>query len=213
MQSNLTKLNILWMCLFVFMLGFVVLSCTSDDVVEQPVDKDGLFVMDFQPAGELPTAVKYPAIYVQFSKAVVPVAKLGEPSDKSDLMKIEPPLKGVFRWYGTSLLCFDAEEAVIPQREYKVTLSKDITAVDGSPISGQRVFTFRTEPLKLESITPGYKASLEGLWLNRNDLPVEAARSVALYFSYPVSWTVTFAIQMCAFFIVYRRHTRELVPR
>ena len=35
----------------------------------------------------------------------------------------------------------------------------------------------------------------------------------SLYFSYPVSWTVTFAIQMCAFFIVYRRHTRELVPR
>lgn len=186
MQSNLKKLNILWICCFVVVLGIVLFSCKSDDVVEQPVDKDGLFVMDFQPAGELPAAVKYPAIYVQFSKAVVPVAKLGEPSDKSDLMKIEPPLKGVFRWYGTSLLCFDAEEAVIPQREYKVTLSDDITAVDGSHISGQRVFTFRTEPLKLESITPGYKAALEGLYLNRNDLPVEAARSVALYFSYPV---------------------------
>ena len=186
MQSNLKKLNILWICCFVVVLGIVLFSCKSDDVVEQPVDKDGLFVMDFQPAGELPTAVKYPAIYVQFSKAVVPVAKLGEPSDKSDLMKIEPPLKGVFRWYGTSLLCFDAKEAVIPQREYKVTLSDDITAVDGSHISGQRVFTFRTEPLKLESITPGYKAALEGLYLNRNDLPVEAARSVALYFSYPV---------------------------
>ncbi|MDY4673398.1 MAG: MG2 domain-containing protein [Treponema sp.] len=186
MKSILNKWNILWTYLCILLLGGLVLSCTSDDVVEQPVDKDGLFVMDFQPAGELPTAVKYPAIYVQFSKAVVPVAKLGEPSDKSDLMKIEPPLKGVFRWYGTSLLCFDAEEAVIPQREYKVTLSKDITAVDGSPISGQRVFTFRTEPLKLESITPGYRAALEGLYLNRNDLPVEDARSVALYFSYPV---------------------------
>ncbi|MEE0133162.1 MAG: MG2 domain-containing protein [Treponema sp.] len=186
MKSILNKWNILWTCLCILLLGGLVLSCKSDDVVERPVDENGLFVMDFQPAGELPAAVKYPAIYVQFSKPVVPVAKLGEPSDKSDLMKIEPPLKGVFRWYGTSLLSFDAEEAVIPQREYKVTLSDSISSVDGSPISGQLVYTFRTEPLKLESITPGYKASLEGLWLNRNDLPVEAARSVALYFSYPV---------------------------
>ena len=31
----------------------------------------------------------------------------------------------------------------------------------------------------------------------------------SLYFSYPVSWTLTFAIQMLALFIVYRRHTRE----
>ena len=186
MKSILNKWNIFLTSVFILLLGGLVFSCKSDDVVERPVDENGLFVMDFQPAGELPTAVKYPAIYVQFSKPVVPVAKLGEPSDKSDLMKIEPPLKGVFRWYGTSLLSFDAEEAVIPQREYKVTLSDSITSVDGSPISGQRVFTFRTEPLKLESITPGYRAALEGLYLNRNDLPVEAARSVALYFSYPV---------------------------
>ena len=31
----------------------------------------------------------------------------------------------------------------------------------------------------------------------------------SLYFSYPVSWLVTFAIQMIAFAIVYRRHNRE----
>ena len=33
----------------------------------------------------------------------------------------------------------------------------------------------------------------------------------SLYFSYPVSWVVTFAIQMLAFAIVYRRHTRAPV--
>ena len=87
--AQFNRWNILWTCCFVVALAMTVLSCKSDNVVEQPVDKDGLFVMDFQPAGELPAAVKYPAIYVQFSKAVVPVAKLGEPSDKSDLMKIE----------------------------------------------------------------------------------------------------------------------------
>lgn len=174
-------------CLMVLLAGSLV-SCGSGGKteVEQPMDQEGLFVMDFQPAGQLPTAVKYPAIYVQFSKPVVPVAKLGQPSNTSDLMKIDPPLEGVFRWYGTSLLSFDASEGVIPQREYTVTLSDDIVSVDGSPITGQRIFTFRTEPLKLVSITPGYKAALDGFWVNSNDLPVEDARSLALYFSYPV---------------------------
>ena len=31
----------------------------------------------------------------------------------------------------------------------------------------------------------------------------------SLYFSYPASWIVTFAIQLVAFFLVYRRHVRE----
>ena len=31
-----------------------------------------------------------------------------------------------------------------------------------------------------------------------------------LYFSYTVSWTVTFAAQMIAFFVVYRKHTKTL---
>lgn len=174
-------------CLFVFVLGSLT-SCGSGGKteVEKPIDEEGLFVMDFQPAGQLPTAVKYPAIYVQFSKPVVPVARLGQPMESSDLMRIDPPLEGVFRWYGTSLLSFDASQAIIPQREYTVTLSDSIQSVDGSPLTGQRIFTFRTEPLKLESITPGYKAALDGFWTDSNDLPVEDARSLALYFSYPV---------------------------
>ena len=32
-----------------------------------------------------------------------------------------------------------------------------------------------------------------------------------LYFSYTVSWVVTFGVQLLAFFVVYRRHTRESV--
>ena len=130
-------------CLMVLMTGSLV-SCGSGGKpeVEQPMDQEGLFVMDFQPAGQLPTAVKYPAIYVQFSKPVVSVAKLGQPSNTSDLRKIDPPLEGVFRWYGTSLLSFDASEGVIPQREYTVTLSDDIVSVDGS----QRGTTWQATP-------------------------------------------------------------------
>lgn len=170
------------------LLMSVVLSCSgSKPEIETALDEEGLYILDFQPVGELPTAVKYPSIYVQFSQPVVAVEKLGTPSDSSDLMKIEPAISGVFRWYGTSLLCFDATEAVIPQREYTVTLSESITSVEGNSLTGQRIFTFKTEELQLKSITPGYEAALEGYIVSSDDLPVEEARSIALYFSYPVT--------------------------
>ncbi len=151
------------------------------------VSDDALYVLDMQPAGVLPADMKYPAVYVQFSKPVVPVTVLGEPSEKSDLMKIEPPLEGVFRWYGTSLLCFDSSQQTVPQREYTVTLSGDIRAADGTLISGQTEFTFRTEELKLLSVTPGYKAIAAGEWVDAGDVPPEQARSIALVFSQPVT--------------------------
>lgn len=31
-----------------------------------------------------------------------------------------------------------------------------------------------------------------------------------LYASYPISWFITFAVQLTAFFAVYRKHTRNL---
>lgn len=177
-------------CLF----AILIFSCSKGKASaqggsdkEKVMTNDGSFyVMDMQPAGELPSAVKFPAVYVQFSKPVVPVAKLGESSSTSKFMKIEPALEGVYRWYGTSLLCFDSTEATLPQREYTVTLADDIVSVDGTPLSGEKVFAFRTQELKLLSITPGYQTIQDGGWVNNNDMLPEQARSIALFFSYPV---------------------------
>lgn len=186
MISKHKKRNILIftvICVVAFLVG-----CDSKSVPDASFTEPdtGLYVIDMQPAGVLPVAVKYPSVYVQFSLPVVSVSKLGEPADVSEYMTIDPPLEGVFRWYGTSLLCFDSDTAVVPQRKYTVTLSDDITAVDGTPISGPLVFSFTTEPLKLLSVTPGYDTVQQGGWIDVSDVPPEAARSVGLYFSYPV---------------------------
>ena len=104
-----------------------------------------LSVVDVQPAGEVPAAVKYPSVYIQFSQPVVAVSALSEPYDTCEYMSITPPLKGVYRWYSTSLLCFEPSEPVIPQRKYTVTIPASVQAVDGTRISGMREYEFRTE--------------------------------------------------------------------
>ena len=169
-----------------FGFACAVLLFSACPAAQKDAEDTDLYILDMQPAGELPSAVKYPSVFVQFSKPVVPLASLGKPSGVSEYMKIEPPLQGVYRWYGTSLLCFDSSEAVIPQREYRVTVSPDITASDGTPVSGQLSYTFRTEELAFLNVIPGYETVQTGGYVDPDDVPPEDARSVALLFSYPV---------------------------
>ncbi|MDR1786569.1 MAG: hypothetical protein LBR23_08960, partial [Spirochaetaceae bacterium] len=122
-------------------LIFVLGSCSkkADRAGSSPSQGEGFYVMSCDPQGELPAAVKFPAVYVQFSKPVVPLAALGEGGDSSPYMKITPPLKGVFRWYGTSLLAFESSEEVFPQHEYTVEVPQNVTPAEGEKLTGERV--------------------------------------------------------------------------
>ena len=81
------------------------------------------YVASVSPNEEVPSSVSFPSVQIQFSKPVVALAKLGEPITSSDVVTITPKLNGVFRWYGTSLLSFDTSDALIPQKEYIVTVN------------------------------------------------------------------------------------------
>jgi Na+-driven multidrug efflux pump len=41
------------------------------------------------------------------------------------------------------------------------------------------------------------------------DIPL---RLMSVYISYPISWTITFLIEMTAFFIIYRRRAKQVIP-
>ncbi len=153
-------------------------------------DDTGFRVIAFEPDGELPDEVKFPSIYIQFSEPVVALQELGTPSNQSDVFKIEPELKGVFRWYGTSLLSFESEDEIIPQREYKVTVNKNLTSKEGEKITGQTEFSFRTEELKMLSVVPGYNEIKDGKYIDKDDVPLKAASNIAVFFSYPVNTKV-----------------------
>ena len=156
-------------------------------------------VISYEPSGTLPDEVKNPSIYVQFSEPVVPLAKLGESSDKSDIITIEPALKGVFRWYGTSLLSFECADEVIPQTEYVVKINSNVKSINGTALTGMTSFSFKTEELKLVSVVPGYGAARKLTeenpnafmpYIDSDDVPVAAAGDIGVFFNYPVDLDV-----------------------
>ena len=145
-------------------------------------------MVDYGPRGELPQEIRRPSIYVFFSQPVVPLVKLGEPvrqDDAGGLFTIDPPLEGVYRWYGSRLLSFEPEAESLPQRSYRVTLSDTLRSLGGKPLEGEKSFSFETEGLSVLSCYLG-DGDGEGYVSPRN-APPEDARNITLIFSYPVN--------------------------
>ncbi|MCR5762445.1 MAG: hypothetical protein K6G00_03590 [Treponema sp.] len=147
-------------------------------------------VLNVTPQGELPASVKYPSIQVQFSEPVTELKALGTPQHSSHAVSIEPELKGVFRWYGTSILSFESEEEMLPQKEYTVKVNPNLTSLKGSKIQGTTEYTFHTEDLKILSVHPGYEQEKDGKFVEKNSVPLQIAKDIAIFFNSPVNASV-----------------------
>jgi uncharacterized protein YfaS (alpha-2-macroglobulin family) len=158
-----------------------------EGTAEAAAGAGSLTVIDWGPQGEFSSAVQRPSIYVIFSQPMVPLAGLGAVSGTSPIVEISPPIKGVFRWYGTGFLSFEGDEPCQAQQTYTITVAPDAVSVYGQGISGERVFNFHTETLKLSALSPGEEFKREtGARFGTNDVPPEAARKIGLTFNYPV---------------------------
>ncbi|MDR2865451.1 MAG: alpha-2-macroglobulin [Spirochaetaceae bacterium] len=149
--------------------------------------KEPLTIVDHGPQNFLSSDIQRPSVYVIFSQPMIPLAALGTPSADSPFMQITPPLKGSFRWYGTSFLSFESEEPGKSQQLYTVTIDPSTRSLYGNTISGVRQFQFETERLSLKSLSAGEKWKKEtGFQFTENDVPPEAAKNIDLLFNYPV---------------------------
>jgi len=145
---------------------------------------DPFVIVDFGPRDVLPKEIRKPSIYVVFSQPVVPLAQLGEPiREEAGLFTIEPPLTGIYRWYGTRLLSFEPDVENMPQQRYTITVSDRISSLGGKTLEGERSFSFETERLSVLNWQLG--DGDRWVW-NRNVHP-EDARLIRLIFSYPVN--------------------------
>ena len=146
-----------------------------------------LTVIDWGPRGLFSSTIQRPSIFVIFSQPMIPLASLGERSAVSPFVSIYPPVRGAFRWYGTSFLSFEAEEPLHAQQTYTITVAANAVSLSGNNISGERLFSFHTETLRLRSITPGEEwRERNDFRFNDNNVPPEAAREIRLFFNYPV---------------------------
>jgi uncharacterized protein YfaS (alpha-2-macroglobulin family) len=163
----------------------------------EPVDDENTFIggtvqesdepfviTDYGPRDTIPKEIKKPSIYVFFSQPVVPLAKLGDPiREGAELFSIEPPLAGVYRWYGSKLLSFEPDTENLPQQRYTITVSEGITSLGGKNLEGERSFSFETERLSVLDWQLGMGDSRV---LPGNVNP-EEGRYIRLIFSYPVN--------------------------
>ena len=141
-------------------------------------------VVAFGPTGVLPSEIRRPSIYVVFSQPVVPLARLGEVQrEDAAFFTIEPPLTGVYRWYGTRLLAFEPDAENLPQQEFRVTVSDRIRSLGGRSLEGERSFTFETERLSLLNWNLGTGET----WVNHWDADLFEAQNIRLIFSSPVN--------------------------
>lgn len=147
-------------------------------------------VLSMTPEGELPSQVEYPAIQIQFSEPVVALKELGEQTSSSYVFSIDPPLKGVFRWKGTSVLSFESTDKTVPQKQYTVRVNPNLVSKNGHRISGQLEYNFHTEELKLNGIQPAYSAYKEGSYVDVSSVPPVLAKDIAINFNLPVNAAV-----------------------
>lgn len=152
------------------------------DTIAIAENSEPFTITAFGPHGELPAEIQKPSIYVAFSHAAVPLAKLGEPfTEDAAFFTIEPKLSGIYRWYGTKLLAFEPTE-FLPQQKYTITVSDAIKSLGGKSLTGERTFSFETERLSVLN----WDIEKRDVWVSRYDAEPELARNISVIFSYPV---------------------------
>ena len=140
-----------------------------------------LSVTAYGPSGEVPVEMKRPDIFVSFNHPMVPLGKLGQQLTNHPQVSIEPKLKGIFRWYGSRLLSFEPSEPMEGQKEYTVTVSKDISSLGGKKLDKDLSFSFFNEYLKIVQMYPGYPG--EGEYIDTEDVPMEDSAHITLMFN------------------------------
>jgi alpha-2-macroglobulin len=152
-----------------------------------PPDKENLAIVDYAPTGELPVEMRRPTVYVMFNLPMVPVAKLGQPISSTPLMTITPSVGGVYRWYGTKVLSFQPDAAMLDQPRYVVTVSKDATSLGGRRLGKSFAFEFHTETVKIVNFHAGRAADAA---FGETEVPTAEARYLVLEFNQNVDPSV-----------------------
>lgn len=150
-----------------------------EEAARQALPGDAFRVAEYGPTGEVPWQNVEGGIWVLFSDPVVPLSRLGEPLRESEAMRIEPPLAGIYRWYGSRLLSFEPGGALQPAMEYTVSLDPELQSLEGKKLAGMNAFRFRTPPLQMVELAPSGR-----------DVPPEACRELRVTFGYPVDLAV-----------------------
>ena len=127
----------------------------SDEAEEDDSTKD-FYIEDWGPQGKIVAGESHPTFYVIFSRPARSLQALDKPQTTSDIMTIEPALPGVFRWYGTKHLSFEADVPADPTVQYKISIKEGLKSAGGKKLTGETVFFTQADPVEVINLWGGY---------------------------------------------------------
>ncbi len=113
------------------------------------------FIEDWGPK-KIVSESENPTFYVIFSQATHRLSSLEEPSSSSEIMTISPKINGVFRWYGTKYLAFEATEQAQPGQEYTISINKNLKSLKDSPLVNETNFKTQAQEIKITNLYGGF---------------------------------------------------------
>ncbi|SFI40371.1 hypothetical protein SAMN04487775_101150 [Treponema bryantii] len=119
-------------------------------------DSVDFFVEDWGPQQKIVAGENHPTFYVIFSRPARSLKALDKPQTTSDVMTIEPPLPGAFRWYGTKHLSFESDIPADPTVQYTIKVTPNLKSSDGKKLTGETIFKTKAEDLEVINIWGGY---------------------------------------------------------
>lgn len=125
----------------------------------EPISDPNTFeVVQAVPQGDLPAAAAR-EIVVSFSQPVIPLGKVD--SSSVEPFKLDPPVSGRFRWYGSSVAAFVPSAPLEAGRSYSIVVPATLKDLEGRSIKEGRSFAFETQGLKLSYLSPGDKSTID----------------------------------------------------
>jgi alpha-2-macroglobulin len=132
-----------------------------------------LRIVSAGPVGETATIAEANEVRVVFSEPMVALGRIPQPV-VVPFFRIEPAVKGSFRWSGTTTLIFTPDKPLPFATAYNVTIDKSAKAVSGNTLDQPYRWSFSTPSVKLMRTDWYRKAGgsvVIALWFNQ---PVQA---------------------------------------
>lgn len=142
-----------------FVVFFLVLSCQKDffdsntkEYLKQYSDEKKPLAIDyFLPDGD--TTVDQNKIVIHFTQPMIALSRLGQ-TVKTDLVDIEPKVKGSFKWANTKTLVYQAEGNLPFATDFTVKVLAGKESLLGFALLKDFVFSFSTPAPEIVSVSP-----------------------------------------------------------
>ncbi len=119
--------------------------------------------------------------YFLFDKALIPESRLST-ADTTELVKFDPPIKGVFRWMDTGRLVFQPEDYLSPNTSYTATVNPSVLNYleeeEKLSLGGTTSYKLQTRQLRVDVSKVFWKMSSSD--------PNKGVAAAELEFNYPI---------------------------